>query len=79
MSYAPTSYCTVALEKRTKKEIPDILWYMLILFDKITMDEDLERALVPILFCCSKLQQTYDGSQSSQPSAPVWHFPGSLP
>ena len=49
---------------KDKKEIPDILWYMLILFDKITMDEDLERALVPILFCCSKLQQTYDGSHT---------------
>ena len=60
---------TILLTQKEASIIPDILWYMLILFDNFTMDEDISRACsagpnFKSLFCCSKLQQTYDGSHT---------------
>ena len=43
----------------------------------LTMDEDLERALIllrPILFCCSKLHQNYDGNLSEDTARNIYRY-----
>ena len=77
---------TILLTQKEASIIPDILWYMLILFDNFTMDEDISRAcsagpnfkVYSAAPSYSRLMMAVTHSQSSQPSAPVWYFPASI-